>query len=77
MSMSLLQVFQQFYDMLREPRMECAHPHAHEIADVYRMILNYIIVRLKSGLVHMEFIDEFHLCYVNGFYHFNVTGDSF
>ena len=22
--------------MLREPRMECAHPHAYEIADVYR-----------------------------------------
>ena len=36
MSMSLLQVFQQLYDMLREPKMECAHPHAHEIADVYR-----------------------------------------
>ena len=32
--MSLLQVFQQLYDMLREPKMECAHPHAHE--DVYR-----------------------------------------
>ena len=36
MSISLLQVFQQLYDMLREPRMECAHPHEHEIADVYR-----------------------------------------
>ena len=36
MSMSLLQVFQQLYDMLREPRMECAHPHVHEIANFYR-----------------------------------------
>ena len=36
MSMSLLQVFQQLYNMLREPKMECAHPHAHEIADVNR-----------------------------------------
>ena len=34
--MSVLQVFQQLYDMLREPRMECTHPHTHEIADVYR-----------------------------------------
>ena len=36
MLMSLLQVFQQLYDMLREPKMECGHSHAHEIADVYR-----------------------------------------
>ena len=34
--MSVLQVFQQLYDMLREPKMESAHPHAHEIADVCR-----------------------------------------
>ena len=34
--MSLLQVSKQLYDMLREPRMEYAHPRAHEIADVYK-----------------------------------------
>ena len=35
MSLSLSYIFQQLYDMLREPRMECVHPNAYEIADIY------------------------------------------
>ena len=50
MSISLLQVFQQLYDMLREPRMECAHPHEHEIADVNQNDIELYNSKIKEWI---------------------------